>query len=242
MNEVVELIEGLHSKEREYLNNYLANAPKWLLETFQIVRMKKGTAFIHENTYVDTVYILVEGVVKATDYRVQEVTYDYARFYPIEVFGAMEFLMDYDEYKTTLITETDCRFLRVSKDQFAKWMLTDIHAVLEQVKAMSLYLLEQVRKERLFLFLQGADRLFLLFMEIYQKSVRHDICRIKLTRKDLSNSTGLCIKTINRCVKKMEEDGYIAREGRTIVIDREQYRKIKAVVAEKIDEVELGGN
>lgn len=239
MNEVVELIDELHTKERDYLNNYLANAPKWLLEAFQIVRIKKGNTFIHENAYVDTVYILVEGVVKATDYRVQEIAYDYARFYPVEVFGAMEFLMGYEEYKTTLITETDCRFLRVSKDQFAKWMLTDIHAVLEQVKAMSVYLLEQVRKERLFLFLQGADRLFLLFMQIYQKSARHKVCRIRLTRKDLSNSTGLCIKTINRCVKKMEEDGYISREGRTIVIDQEQYRRIKAVVSEKIDEVEV---
>ncbi|GAA0800747.1 Crp/Fnr family transcriptional regulator [Clostridium sp. AF19-22AC] len=239
MNEVVELIDELHTKERDYLNNYLANAPKWLLEAFQIVRIKKGNAFIHENAYVDTVYILVEGVVKATDYRVQEIAYDYARFYPVEVFGAMEFLMGYEEYKTTLITETDCRFLRVSKDQFAKWMLTDIHAVLEQVKAMSVYLLEQVRKERLFLFLQGADRLFLLFMQIYQKSARHKVCRIRLTRKDLSNSTGLCIKTINRCVKKMEEDGYISREGRTIVIDRDQYQRIKAVVSEKIDEVEV---
>lgn len=237
MNEVVELINELHSKEREYLNNYLANAPKWLLESFQIVRLKKGTSFIHENAYVDTIYILVEGVVKATDYRVQEIAYDYARFYPIEVFGAMEFLMAYDWYKTTLITETDCCFLRVSKDQFAKWMVTDIHAVLEQVKAMSVYLLEQVRKERLFLFLQGTDRLYLLFMQIYQKSARHKICKIKLTRKDLSNSTGLCVKTINRCVKKMEEDGYISREGRTIVIDRGQYERIKAVVSEKIDEV-----
>lgn len=238
MNEIVELINELNTKDREYLNNYLANAPKWLMETFQIVRMKKGTSFIHENAYVDTVYFLVEGVVKATDYRVQEIAYDYTRFYPVQVFGAMEFLMGYEEYKTTLITESDCRFLRVSKEQFAKWMLTDIHAVLEQVKAMSEYLLEQVRKERLFLFLQGADRLFLLFMQMYQQSARQRVCRIKLTRKDLSNSTGLCIKTINRCVKKMEEDGYISREGRTIVIDQEQYGKIKAVVAEKIDEVE----
>ena len=133
MNDVVSLINELRSEEREYLNNYLANAPKWLLEAFQIVRLKKGTTFIHENAHVDTVYILVEGIVKATDYRIQEVAYDYTRFYPIEVFGAMEFLMGYDLYKTTLMTETDCRFLCVSKDQFSRWMLTDIHAVLEPV-------------------------------------------------------------------------------------------------------------
>lgn len=239
MNKVVELINELHTKERDYLNNYLVNAPKWLLEAFQIVHMKKGTTFIHENAYVDTVYILVEGIVKATDYRVQEIEYDYARFYPVEVFGAMEFLMRYEKYQTTLITETDCRFLRISKDLFEKWMLTDIHAVLEQVRAMSVYLLEQLRKERLFLFLQGEERLFLFFMQIYQKSAQHKICKIRLTRKEISNSTGLCIKTINRRVKKMETEGYISREGRIIVINEEQFLRIKAVVSEKIDEVEI---
>ena len=188
---------------------------------------------------MDTIYILVEGVVKATDYRVQEIAYDYTRFYPVEVFGAMEFLMGFELYRTTLVTETDCRFLCVSKDQFSRWMLSDIHAVLEQVKAMGVYLLEQVRKERLFLFLQGSDRLFLLFMEIYRKSSHRGTCRIQLARKDLSNSTGLCIKTVNRCVSQMEEKGYISREGRTIIIDEEQYRRIKAVVAEKIDENEI---
>ena len=227
MNDVVSLINELRSEEREYLNNYLANAPKWLLEAFQIVRLKKGTTFIHENAHVDTVYILVEGIVKATDYRIQEVAYDYTRFYPIEVFGAMEFLMGYDLYKTTLMTETDCRFLCVSKDQFSRWMLTDIHAVLEQ------------GKERLFLVLQGIDRLFLLFMQIYRDSARRGVCRIHLTRKDLSNSTGLCVKTVNRCVSQMEEEGYISREGRGILISEEQYQRIKSAMADKIDENDI---
>ena len=239
MNDVVALINELRSEERDYLNNYLANAPKWLLEAFQIVRLKKGTTFIHENAHVDTVYILVEGIVKATDYRIQEVAYDYTRFYPTEVFGALEFLMGYDLYKTTLMTETDCRFLCVSKDQFSRWMLTDIHAVLEQVKAMSVYLVEQVRKERLFLFLQGIDRLFLLFMQIYRDSARRGVCRIHLTRKDLSNSTGLCVKTVNRCISQMEDEGYISREGRGIIISEEQYQRIKSAMADKIDENDI---
>ncbi len=239
MNDAMSLINELRSESRDYLNNYLANAPKWLLEAFKIVKLKKGTTFIHENETVDTIYILVEGIVKATDYRVQEITYDYTRFYPVEVFGAMEFLMGFDKYRTTLMTETECRFLCVSKDQFSRWMLSDIHAVLEQVKAMGIYLLEQVRKERLFLFLQGSDRLFLLFLQIYRKSSRRGICRIQLTRKDLSNSTGLCVKTVNRCIGHMEEEGYISREGRTILIDEGQYQRIKSVVAEKIDENEI---
>lgn len=239
MNEIVKLIESLEDEKRDYLHNYLENAPSWLLDAFQIVNIKKDTVFIHENESADTVYILVEGIVRATDYRVQGIAYDYARFYPIEIFGVMEFLMKYEEYKTTLTTEEDCLFLRISKEHFAKWMLTDIHAVLEQVKTMSEYLLNQVRKERLFLFLEGSDRIYLLFMQMYQGSAKDGICKINLTRKYLSNSTGLCIKTVNRCVKKMEQEGNISRKGRTIVINHEQYEKIKYILSQKIEEVEI---
>ena len=95
-----------------------------------------------------------------------------------------------------------------------------------------------MRKERLFLFLPGEERLFLLFMEVYQKTKQDGVSRIKLMRKDLSGSTGLCIKTVNRCIKQMEADGYISREKRDIVIDREQYERIRSVVAKRVDILE----
>lgn len=239
MNEIFELLEQLNEKDRKYLKNYLGNAPKWLLESFQTVEIKKNIAFMHENACADTVYILVEGVVKGTDYRVQGITYDYTRFYPVEVFGAMEFLMGYNGYNTTLTTETNCKFLRVSREQFEKWMVNDIHAVLEQVKTMNIYLLEQVRKERLFLLLQGSERLLLLFMKIYKMQQKDNVCTITFTRKYLSNSTGLSIKTIDRCVKKLENEGYISKNGRKILINEKQYLEIRKTICEKIDEIDL---
>ena len=238
MNLVVDLIDGLPPERQDALNDYLMNAPKWLLESLQIVRIEKKTSFIRENDPAETVYILVDGIVKATDYRIQGIAYDYTRFFPIETFGAMEFFIGYKQYKTTLITETDCCFFRLSKANFAKWMLTDPHAVLLLTRATSEYLLQQVRKERLFLFLPGEERLFLLFMEVYQKTKQDGVSRIKLMRKDLSGSTGLCIKTVNRCIKQMEADGYISREKRDIVIDREQYERIRSVVAKRVDILE----
>ena len=186
MKEVTDLIASLQHKDRDYLNNFLANAPKWLLESFQVVHIKKNTAFIHENAEVNTVYILVEGIVKATDYRVYECVYDYARFSPVETFGAM---------------------------------------------------LEQVRKERLFLLLQGTDRLYLLFMQMYQKSSDHKVCRIRLTRKEMAGSTGLSTKTVDRCLREMEKEGSIAKEGRTILIDEKKYQMIEKLISEKIDNV-----
>ena len=55
----------------------------------------------------------------------------------------------------------------------------------------------------------------------------------------MSNSTGLCVKTVNRCVSQMEEEGYISREGRGILISEEQYQRIKSAMADKIDENDI---
>ena len=60
-----------------------------------------------------------------------------------------------------------------------------------------------------------------------------------MTRKDLSNSTGLCVKTVNRCISQMEDEGYISREGRGIIISEEQYQRIKSAMADKIDENDI---
>ena len=60
-----------------------------------------------------------------------------------------------------------------------------------------------------------------------------------MTRKDLSNSTGLCVKTVNRCISQMEDEGYISREGKGIIISEEQYQRIKLAMADKIDENDI---
>jgi len=43
------------------------------------------------------------------------------------------------------------------------------------------------------------------------------------------------VKTINRAVKKFEENGWITRKGSKFYIDSEQYQKMNAVVSELIE-------
>lgn len=230
IDKLVTLKDGLEGSQKEYLDKYLANAPMWLLESFQIVTMDKDTVFIREKNEVDTVYILVEGIVKGIDYRIFGIAYDYMWFYPVKVFGSMEILLDLEKYMTTLITVTSCKMLVISKSKFEEWMRNDIHTLLLETKTMGTYLLEQARKERVFLFVQGIDRVFVLFIHLYEQMSENKRCILKLTRQDLADRSGLSIKTINRAVKKMEENKYIDRDGNKIIILEEQYRKMREYI------------
>ena len=210
----------------EYLNNYLSNAPYWLIESLCVVKKPKDKLIVEENAKADTIYILVDGTVRAVDYRIKGVAYDYMWFYAVEVFGSMELFFNIPKYMTTLKTVTDCTFLVLSREQYRRWIWDDKNALQLEVGSMGKYLLEQNRAGRVFLFLQGMDRKLYMFGLEYQSDKN---------RKSMVIS-GLSIKTVNRAVKKMEENGFISRNGRKILISSEQYFKIKSYLDSIVDQ------
>ena len=235
INKVVALINSLTGERREYINRYLRNAPRWFLESMQVVQKEKNSVFIEEGTRIEYIHLLTDGVVSAIDYRILGIEYDYMSFHPIKVFGAMEVLLKINEYKTTLMTATPCTMLVVPRSKFESWMFNDMNALHMEIEDMGISLLEQARKERVFLFLQGMDRLIYLFIQIYEQSKNNDDILIARTRKELSERSGLSIKTINRSISKMEECGYITRNGNKMRVSREQYLAMKEYLSPTVE-------
>lgn len=234
---ILDLAKSLPKTESEYLREILKDAPLWLFDCLNVQKYNKEEVLVREHTSVDKVFILLEGIVRAVDHRIFGIEYDYMRFYPIKIFGSLEILLDLDEYKTTLNTVTQCTFLVLAKDKYKKWIERDLNALLMETKAMGTYLLEQGLKERAFLFLNGKDRLFMVFIKNYENQ-RETVgrCILNYTRQELSDFSGLSIKTINRSIKKMEEDQYISRRGNKILISKEQYDKMKSYIKNIISE------
>ena len=94
MSDLDNVWKYLSKDSHEYLEQFLKNAPRWLLEEFREVSLPKDTEFVTENDNAGTVYILLTGIVKGSDLRVFPIAYDFMRFYPIEVFGGMEFVLE----------------------------------------------------------------------------------------------------------------------------------------------------
>jgi CRP/FNR family cyclic AMP-dependent transcriptional regulator len=230
---LLDLMKQLQGTSKEYLSNYLSNAPSWLLEYIQITKVKKDTIFIREETKVESIYILVEGIVKAIDYRFLGNSYDYMWFYPVISFGGMEVLLDLDQFQTTLSTMTPCTMLVISKNLFEKWVKSDINALSMEVKSMGSFLLEEVKRERVFLFMSGFDRVVYMLTQIYEQTSENNICTIKLTHQDLADRTGLSLKTINRSLKELELGLSIGRIGNRLIIDDIQYKKMKDMLEQK---------
>lgn len=228
-------LEDVSRARQEQFEEYFKNAPLWLIDAFRSEELSKDTVFIKEGDLADTIFILVKGIIEATDYRIYGMPYNYTQFDKVYAFGGMEFIMDMDVYRTTLRTRTDCTVIKIPRTLFEKWMYSDIRAMKYEAGRVAEYLLEEGRNSRLFLFMQGADRLALLFVVRYEKYQRNGVLYITGSRQDLADETGLCLKSISRAVKKLLEDGLISKEGRRIVVDKRQYDELKKIISVKID-------
>lgn len=220
---------------QEQFEEYFKGAPLWLLEAFQIEEAPKDTVFIREGEPADTIFFVGRGIIEATDYRVYGTPYNYMQFDRMYAHGGMEFIMDLPLYKTTLSTVTECTLVKLSRAKYEKWMYSDIQALKHEAKLVGEYLLKESRNNRLFLFLQGGDRLALLFVERYEKYSRNGLLRVKGSRQSLADETGLSLKSVSRGVKKFSDEGLILKEGNQILITQSQYEDLRKMISEKID-------
>lgn len=231
LDEVLPFLDKIDKERREQFYAYFKSAPPWILESFVIEKMEKGRTFIREGAPVDTIYFIGKGIIKATDYRVYGISFDFMLFTKVYAYGGMEVTMGLKEYRTSLQTVTDCIVLKIPKTLFHKWMRTDIQALSYESKLMAEYLLEQARGVRAFLFLQGADRLAKLLINRYDKYANDGILKLKNDRKELSDFTGLSVKTITRSVNKLKEEKLLKKEGNYIIVNRNQYMLLKEKLA-----------
>ena len=227
LDTVLPFLKEIDKDRREQFYEYFQNVPLWLVESFVVEKLKEKTVFIREGELVDTVYFIVDGIIKATDYRIYGIHFDFMLFNKLYAFGGMEVIMGEAKYRTSLQTVTDSIILKIPKAKFDCWMRNDIRALRHEAKLMGEYLLEQARHVRAFLFLQGAERLSMLLVNRYDKYSVNGVLKLSSNRQELSDYTGLSVKTITRAVKKLEKDGLLTKKENYIFVDKNQYIQIK---------------
>ena len=120
--------------------------------------------------------------------------------------------------------------IKIPIEPYVRWVCSDIEALRLEAQLMGEYLLEQGRMARAFLFLQGADRLMYLLIQKYERYGNDGVYHIKANQQNLANETGLAVKTVSRGIKKMAEEGMISRSQRFILINHDQYLRMKEYV------------
>ena len=149
----------------------------------------------------------------------------------------MEIVGEFDYYATTLVTAEPSILLKTSRSLYESFLRENNEAFKLQVAVIERYLLKQVRKERLNVLLSGNDRIALLLTQMYTRIAGDTKGEIHVERKEFADTTGLSERTVTRILKSFEAKGLISRRGWYILINYEQYQKLKKEL-EKIDVIE----
>ncbi len=228
--DLLPILKIADEQRRLQFEDYFKTAPLWLLEGFQVEKLDSSVVFVKEDDPADVVYFIVNGTIEAIDYRFLGVEYEFMRLNKLYAIGGMEVIMELSRYKTTLRTASRCTMLKLPMKLYAQWLATDIRALKSEAKLTGEVLLEESRQNRAMLFLQGADRLAMLLVQRYELYARNGMLVVKSSRQELSNIVGLSVKTINRAVGKLLEEGLLSRDGNKLVVSKEQYERLKEKV------------
>ena len=224
--EVLKVIASLPDVQRDFLQEMFRNMPKVIFDRIQVRNIPKGEILVRENEKLTTVYFLLSGRFQAFEHRILGTEYDYINFTPVKLLGSMEALLDYDTYQTTLIASSACMVLSMEIRDFKNWIEKDTNALLLEFRSLGRCLLEQGRKERVFLFLKGQDRLIMLLLEEYKKQGT-ETAVIAKTRQNLSDCCGLSSRTVNRALHNMHADKMVTLEGHKIKVNSAQAERLK---------------
>ena len=230
--EIEHILKQIPQEHSEFVKEYFQNAPEGLLSAMTLETRKASRILVEENDWIEKVYVLLEGYVKAVDFRVKGASYEFAMFGPVTMFGSMECLFGLERYATTLVTDTACTLVSIPKAAFEKWMMADPAAMRKEALNMRSYLLERSRESRVMMMLNGTERLMYLLTRMCELQGRQEAYILAVNRQELAEQSGSSVKTVNRSMKKLEESDMVPRVGHKVKITQSQYGSMRAFLDE----------
>lgn len=211
------------------VETYFRYMPEELKSRYTIRKFPPGV-IIHQKDYPLDYF----GIVVSGDHRVIN-EFENGNVFMIEKNEAIDFIGEVTilaEKPTTSVsieTLTECVVFMISRADFEMWIAQDIHLLrlVARKVAYKLYRSSYNRGAKLF---YPPTVLFLDYLLKY--ATHHHIEKegeivLRKTREGIREELGMTVKTINRTIGKLKEDGLIDTRKGKVVMTLEQYELAK---------------
>ncbi|HHT96742.1 MAG TPA: Crp/Fnr family transcriptional regulator [Clostridiales bacterium] len=234
-NKIMDEIIKIEGADIEFFKIFFQHANDSFINLCNIKKIAKDIRFITVKEQIDKINILVSGRVKALEEYVTGDIYIFKSFNAPEIFGEMEAVAEIQEFRASLITETECVFVTIPTETYVKYLKNNTDILYTRMQAILKRITKNERENRVYLMLNAIDRIKLYFIHQFECSNSKNVCIIRKTRQIIADETGYSLKTINRVVKKLSQDNLITIEGQKIIINKKQYNEISKNIDEKVN-------
>lgn len=199
--------EGMYARMPE--------APQWLTDVSRVIRFPKGKEILQRDETLKCVYIVRHGRINifsigenGQENRVVTVSEG-------GIVGEMEAISGVDRAIYSARTFEDSEVLRVPLEAFLRWVQSDISACWGLTQVLSGKLCAASVQSSQYTNTDARARLIAQLVQLGPGRIRH-------TRQELAEACSASLRTVNRCVKKLREDGLIRLSKGKIEISQSQ--------------------
>ncbi len=180
--------------------------PQFILDTqADIKKYSKGSLIANEGNKSLYFYYLIEGELSVYNFTPEGKEFLQHKVKEKNFFGEPAVLLEKPFPGNVEVISEFAEILKIKRENFLQYLKNNPDWCLEFTKSIAEKSIIKSNSLKNIVFLNPEDRIIKQFND-YKEGAEQKMV-IELTRKELSNMTGLRIETIIRTIKKMEKEG-----------------------------------
>ncbi|MDR2206549.1 MAG: Crp/Fnr family transcriptional regulator [Flavobacteriaceae bacterium] len=168
-------------------------------------RYNKGGLIVNEGQTSFFFYYLISGELHVYNDAPEGKEFLQHKVKEKQFFGEPAILLNLPLPGNVKVVSESAKILKIRKEKFLQYLKNHPDWCIEFMKSIAEKSIQKSNALKNIVFLNPEDRIIKQFNDY--KEGKNEKTVIKLTRKEVSNMTGLRIETIIRTIKKMEKDG-----------------------------------
>lgn len=220
---------GIQPERRAYFRQFFSGIPAEQENQIHRVTVKKGGYVLKAGTPCDAVYFLLRGKVVGEFYTTGGKAHSFMDFSQMHTLGDHELFCGEEEYAASLCAEKDCVLLKMPAKSYMDWVQKDANALNMRVRNILAVMSLERKIDREYLQKGGRERLNLLLIRFYENGTKDakGVLLVRNTQTELADKIGINVRSVQRCVAALVQEGYVTLKKGKMTLNREQYEKLK---------------
>lgn len=205
--------------------------PEWLNSRIYIKKFDKGQILHQKDEKLDYFGILCIGTIEIINELENGNVYLIERNEPIDFIGEVAIVSGYESSSVTIRTLETCYMVFMSADDCRKLFEENIDFYKMVTKKIAQKLYNNSYKSGI-KFFYPTKYIIADYLANYYYNGSEDAVKITETREEISKEIGVNIKTLNRTIKALKEDGCLNIIKGKVVIDSDSIDKLEDYIEE----------
>lgn len=216
------------------LQRLLSGMPADIKSKCVVKRFPAGSTVMKKEDVLEYVYLILKGELKVVNEFENGNIYAFASILPLSFVGELEVLSEELEYAVTIEAITECITIQIRSGDFEKWIQCDPAALLTVARGLAKKMYPTSYENGNVLFQPGIRKVQSYIAKYCNQRLKNEgALLVEKNRQQIADEVGISVKSVNRSVKKLKEEGFITVRKGKIYVSKNQYSRLLDAISEK---------